>query len=339
MLPGPRTAARTVPDDVVVRSHPEPSPSLIGPRWSLGGRVGKSVPVPSATSLARVLPWLARVAWVLVAVLGGRALESAVDGRSDAVRWTVAIGGWALWAVGAAALVIPSVRALTVIRLIAPLGLVATLAAGLAGAPASDLVVLAVPAVLATAAVFTADVGRSFVQASAYGDEARLPLRAPVAAGAAAGITWAVWAAALTTGPLLLAATVWVPGVALTALAVAGVVLVGPRWHRLSRRWLVLVPAGLVVHDPVVLADTLMLRTDQIALIRLAPADTAAADLTGPASGYALEIRVTETVSAVFAFTPREPDGRAIHMTAFLVSPSRPGEALREAAARRLPVA
>jgi hypothetical protein len=295
-------------------SHPERWPSLIDPRWSLGARIGKSVLVPSSTSLARVLPWLARAAWVLVAVLGGQALESAVDGRSGPVRWAVAIGGWTLWAVVAAGLVIPSVRALTVVRLVAPLSLVATLAAGLAGAPAAELMVLAVPAVLATAAVFTADVGRSFVQASAYGDEVRLPLRAPVAAGAAAGITWVVWAAALTTGPLLLAAAVWVPGV-------------------------VLVPAGLVVHDPVVLADTLMLRTDQIASIRLAPADTAAADLTGPASGYALEIRSTETVSTVFAFTPRDPDGRAIHMTAFLVSPSRPGEALREAAGRRLPVA
>ena len=42
--------------------------------------------------------------------------------------------------------------------------------------------------------------------------------------------------------------------------------------------------------DPVVLADTLMLRSDQIASMRLAPADTAAADLTGPASGHAIEI-------------------------------------------------
>jgi hypothetical protein len=295
--------------------------------------------VPSATNLARVLPWLARAAWVLVAVLGGQALESAVAGRSAPVRWTVAVGGWTLWAVVAAALVIPSVRALTVVRLVAPLSLVATLAAGLAGAPASELVVLGVSAVLATAAVFTADVGRAFVQASAYGDEVRLPLRAPVAAGAAAGITWVVWAAAVTVGPLLLAAAVWLPGVVLAGVAVAGVVLVGPRWHRLSRRWLVLVPAGLVVHDPVVLADTLMLRTDQVASIRLAPADTAAADLTGPASGYALEIRATETVSTVFAFTPRDPDGRAIHLTAFLVCPSRPGEALRAATARGLPVA
>jgi hypothetical protein len=101
----------------------------------------------------------------------------------------------------------------------------------------------------------------------------------------------------------------------------------------------VFVPAGLVLHDPVVMHDTVMLRAEQIGAIRLAPADTTAADLTGPASGYALEVTITESVTAVFAATPRERNGRAIHMNAFLVSPSRPGEALRVATDRGLPVA
>jgi hypothetical protein len=294
--------------------------------------------MPSATFVARAVPWVARVAWVLVAVLGGRAVESAVDGRSDPVRWTVVIGAWTVWGLAAAALVIPSVRSLTAARLLTPLGLVVVVAAGLGGAPAADLALLGVPAVVAGAATFTADLGRSFVQSSAYGDEVRLPLRAPVAAGSAAVLTWVVWAAASTAGPLLIAAGAWLPGVPTTLVALAGIVFVGPRWHRLSRRWLVLVPAGLVLHDPVVLADTLMLRTPQIASLRLAPADTGAADLTGPASGYAVEIGTTETVSALLAFGPDAPDGRVLHLTAFLVSPTRPGQALRAAAARGLPV-
>ena len=151
-------------------------------------------------------------------------------------------------------------------------------------------------------------------------------------------VTWLVWAAATVTGPLALAARSWLLGVPLTLLAIAGVVLLTPRWHRLTLRWLVLVPAGLVVHDPVVLADTLMVRTANIAGIRLAPADTGAADLTGPASGYALEITTADTVSTVLAFTPRAPNGTAIHLTAMLVAPSRPGTALTLAARRDLPV-
>jgi hypothetical protein len=107
----------------------------------------------------------------------------------------------------------------------------------------------------------------------------------------------------------------------------------------LSLRWFVLVPAGVVVHDPVVLADTFPLRTAQVASIGLAPADTQAADLTGPASGYAIEVATTESVTAVFAFTPSEPNGRAIHLRSFLIAPSRPGRVLRSARARGLPIA
>jgi hypothetical protein len=286
----------------------------------------------------RLAPWVARLAWVLVAVIGGSAVESAVADRSTAVAWTAAVGGWAFWAVAALGLAIAAAWSLTIVRVVVPLSLVATAAAGLGGAPAVDLVALGAPAILAVASVMTAEFGRHWVQASAYGDEERFPLRMPVGAGAAAILAWALWAPAVIAGPLLLAARSWVAGVAVCVVAVAGVVFLGPRWHRLSMRWFVLVPAGVVVHDPVVLADTFPLRTRQVASIGLATADTGAADLTGPASGYAVEIATTESVTTVFAFTPAEPNGRAIHLRSFLIAPSRPGRALRAAQARGLPV-
>ncbi len=299
---------------------------------------GVDTATSSSGRLARAVPWVARAAWVLVAVVGGSALEAAVDGRSIALRWVVAIGGWAVFAAVAVALLIPSVRSLTVARLGAPLALVAAVVAAVAGASGTDVAMLAVPATVAAAAIFSAEAGRWMVQASAYGDEDRLPLRSPVPAGTAAVVSWVVWAATVIAGPLLLAAGNWPVGVVVTLLAVAGTVLLGPRWHKLSRRWLVLVPAGLVVHDPVVLADTLMVRTNQLIGIGLARSDTIAADLTGPASGYAVQVDTNETVSTVFAFTPQEPNGKAIHMTGFLVAPSRPGETLRLAAQRGLPI-
>ncbi len=288
--------------------------------------------------LARFTPWVARLAWILVAVIGGGAVEAAVDGRSSAVAWTTAIGGWSVWAVAALGLAIASVRSLTAVRLVVPLALPATVATGLGGAPATDLLLLGGPSVVAAAAVMTAEFGRQWVQASAYGDEERFPLRFPVGAGLAAIVTWLIWAPALIAGPLLIAAESWLTGVLVTLLALAGTVLLGPRWHRLSMRWFVLVPAGVVIHDPVVLADTFPLRTAQVASIGLASADTQAADLTGPASGYAVEIATTESVTAVFAFTPAEPNGKAIHLRSFLIAPSRPGRALRSAHARGLPV-
>ena len=293
---------------------------------------------PLATA-TRAMPWVARAAWIVVAVVGGSAVQSAVEGRSGAVAWTAAVGGWSLWAVVALALAIASVRSLTIVRVGVPLAAVATVAAGVGGATALSLIALGLPTAVTLGAVSSAEFGRQFVQASAYGDEERFPLRVPVAAGAAAVVTWCVWAPTLLTGPLLLAARQWIVGGVLTVLALAGVVFLGSRWHRLSQRWFVLVPAGVVLHDPVVLADTLPLRTAQVGHLALAPADTQAADLTGPASGYAIEVATNESVTAVFAFTPSEPNGRAIHMTAFLVAPSRPGALLTAAHRRGLPVA
>ena len=289
-------------------------------------------------NLGRWLAWLARLAWLLVAIVGGSAVEQAVGSRSDAVRFTAGIGCWAGWAIVMLALVLASVRTLTVTRVGVPLAAGVAVGAGLAGADAVSLLGLGASVGVVLLAVFAAEFGRSFVQASAYGDEDRFLLRPPAAVMIAAALTWVMWAACLLIGPMLLASRSWVAGSLLSIAAVAGVVFLGPRWHRLSRRWLVFVPAGVVLHDPVVLADTVSLRTAQIARIRLAPGDTDAADLTGPASGYAVEVQTTESITAVFAFTPSEPNGRAIHMTGFLVAPSRPGGALAVAARRGLPV-
>jgi len=295
-------------------------------------------PVPDLSAAERWLPWVTRLGWVLVAVLGGAAIESAVEGRGGAVGWTAAVIGWTAWALVALGLAVASVRSLTVVRVGTPVALVAAVGALLWGADAGDVALLAVPAAVATATAMAAEFGRTWVQADAYGDEDRFPLRPPAAAGAAALVTWMVWAPCLVAGPVLLADGTWLPGVVCTVVAMAGIVLLGPRWDRLSQRWFVLVPAGIVVRDPVVLADTFPLRKNQISSLHLAAADTRAADLTGPASGYALEVVTSESVTTVFAFTPAEPNGKAIHLSAFLVAPSRPGGALRAAAERGLPV-
>lgn len=287
---------------------------------------------------ARVVPWIARLAWLIGALVGGGAVDAAVADRSEPVRWTAAIGGWALFGVVIVALLIPAPLSLAIARVASPLALVAAVGSVVAGGPALDVGLLLAPAVIAVAAIFSAEFGRWMVQASAYGDEDRLPLRSPLPAGAAAVISWIVWAAAVTTGPFALASRNWLVGVPVTVIAIAMTVFVGPRWYTMARRWLVFVPAGIVVHDPLVLADTLMIRRDQIVGIGLARADTQAADLTGPASGYAIQVDTNESVATVFAFTPKKPEGTAIHMTGFLVAPSRPGQALREARVRRLPI-
>ena len=75
------------------------------------------------------------------------------------MRRTVAIGGWTVWGLVAFALLIPSVRSLTVVRLLTPITLIVAVVAAVAGSSAVDAVALAAPAAITVGAVFTAEFG------------------------------------------------------------------------------------------------------------------------------------------------------------------------------------
>jgi hypothetical protein len=233
---------------------------------------------------------------------------------------------------------VPTVVGLTGARALVPLALPVAAMAWIAGADPVDAALFLGLASVAAVVALSAEVGRAFVQASAYGDEDRHLLRPPLAYVTASVLTWVLWAACVLSGPLLVASGAYVVGVPLTLLAIVGSWWAWQRWHRLSRRWLVLVPVGVVIHDHVVLAETLMLRRHELSALRLAPATTEAADMTGPAAGHAIEILTTGPVTAIFAATPSDPRGRVIHLTGCLVSPTRPGRVLAAAGRRTLPV-
>lgn len=280
---------------------------------------------PAAPTLAaRLLVWAARVAWVGVGWLGASVLDEALADRSGATALQWAAG--AVWLAGVLVLAVPAVATLAAARVIVPVAVPAlALAAG--RADATEVAAAIAAALVATVVLFTGEVGELFVQASAYGAERRFPLRPPPGYLAAAVLAWLLAATGLLVGPLLVADGNWVLGLPVTAL-VAVAVFAWPRWYRLARRWLVVVPAGLVVHDHLVLAETVMIRRIDVASVELAAADTEALDLTGPAPGHALEIRTTSSVTAILHGTPKNPRGTAIHLTACLVAPTRPGRAL-----------
>ena len=198
------------------------------------------------------------------------------------------------------------------------------------------------PALATSALVATAEFGRVYIQASAYGAESRFGLRPPIGYLLACVGTWLPTMVAIVLALPALAGQAWVLGIACLVVAAVGLALLPRRWHQLSRRWLVLVPAGIVVHDPVVLADTLMLPKRSIvgvALDDLGAATQTAADLTGPTPGLAVEIRLGEPATAVLAPTQAHRDGRTIHLTALVVSPTRPGAVVKDAAAAGYPPA
>ena len=288
--------------------------------------------------IRRAVPWLLRLVWIAVLVAGGAALDDALAGAGDtaatATRW-LALGGWVL---GVAAMAIPAPVTLTLTRDVVPASVVVAGVTWVAGADVAPGALFVGLTVLASVVAGSSALGRAFVQASAYGAEDRHLLRPPLPYLLVAVLAWALWAAAVVvTGVAAAQGSVWIAIVAGT-IALVGGALGLPRWNRLARRFLVIVPAGLVVHDHVVLAETLMFRRQEIARLGLALAGTDAADFTGPAPGHAVEIRTAESVTALVSMVPGAPRGGAIHLTACLVAPTRPGQFLASAAARRLPV-
>jgi hypothetical protein len=279
--------------------------------------------------------WFLRVAWALIAVVTTPAFAQALDGRSGPVQIMAAVGLWAGWVVGLVATLVPSPSSLTVVRVLAPGAPAAAVVALFAGAGAPAMAAALALGLVAAIVAFTAEVGWVFVQAGAYGDESRFPLRppGPLVAGPIE-LAWTVLALAVGAGPLLLAARSWVAGTIVTVVAVLLAATLPRRFHRLALRWFVFVPAGVVVRDPVVLADTAMFRRVAVRRLELARADTTAADLTARALGPAVEVALAGTGMVALA----EREVRTVPIDAFLVSPSRPGRLLAEAERRSYPV-
>jgi hypothetical protein len=270
-------------------------------------------------------------------VLLGPAVGDALDDASRPVQVVASIGLWLGWAAVLVATLVPTTVSLTALRVAAPAAVVAAVAAVVADGASAATVVGLVGALLAALAAFWPGTGEAFVAGSSYGDERRMPLRVP--GPLLAGPLVLVWAAAATgvaAGPLLLAARQWIAGAAVLAVGLPVAVVAIRSLHTLARRWLVFVPNGVVVHDPLALAEPVLLRRADVRSFGPAAADTAALDLTRSALGLALEITLAAPVSVVLARGGRHGVSEATTAAALLVSPTRPGAVLAEARRRRL---
>ena len=302
--------------------------------------VGPPRTVGVVPPVARAVVWAARLGWLAVAIVGGAAIGDALSEHGRSVQVVGTVAAWTGWGVGAIALAIPGVVTLTIVRVVVPGSLVVAAVAIIDRADPTSGIALLAPALATSALVATAEFGRVYIQASAYGAESRFGLRPPIGYLIASIGTWLPTMAGLVLAIPALAGRAWVLGIVCLVVAATGLVLLPRRWHQLSRRWLVLVPAGIVVHDPVVLADTLMLAKRSIAGVALGDLGTArqaAADLTGPTPGLPVEIRLGEPATAVLAPTREHRGGRTIHLTALLVSPTRPGAVVKQAASAGYP--
>jgi hypothetical protein len=268
------------------------------------------------------LSWIVRILWITAALLPNALTAS--ESTAQVSRVTLTIVGWTLWSLVAIATWIEHPISLTITRTISPV-VAAWLVIGL---PADDWqpaqIAGATCAIIVLMVMVTRDYGSRQVQAGAYGDEVRYLLRVPAPVVLPAALGWLLCVGALSVTLIGVDRdNLIVTGVALIVTVLA-VFQVGPKLHRLSKRWLVKVPAGWVVHDDVILAENLLLRTHRITSMSPALASTEAFDLTGYTTGVPVEISLRDTIdvrlSELGARLAKTTD--VVHARALLVAPT-----------------
>ena len=276
-----------------------------------------------------VVVWASRLS-VIATGLAVPLLNNALRQMSSLTGISSTVGIWLLWSIALLCTLVPSSSALTAIRLALPTIFVIVAAAAVAIGISSGVAAALAISLLASLLIFSGDIGDSFVQLAAYGDERRYLLRCPPAMLLVQVLSWLVWLTLTIVAINLLASDALILGAIIAIAALLLAIVLPRRFHRFSRRWLVSVPAGLVIHDHVVLAETAMFMNNAVIEVGIDLAPSEAADLSGKCSGVGLLIELKDFDTVVLAATPKTPGGSAIHVKSMRVCPTRPGRAITE---------
>lgn len=274
--------------------------------------------------------------WALRVLVGclpfiGAEVGALLDGQSTATQTTGTCLAWLVWGAIVIASFVTHPTTLTLLRIGTPVvsGFLIFVAAT-QGASSLQIISAAVGMAILLLS-FSAELGGVYVQASAYGDEKRFALRPPVVLLAPVVIATFVVDVSIIATPLLLAENNWLAGAIALFGSIISVKYLIPRIHKLSRRWLVFVPAGLVVHDEIVLSINLLIKKQDLNQMQLARDNSSAADLSALTWGVPLELSFNKpldvSLSAIGARHLKAVS--AIHAQSVLIAASRPGAVLR----------
>lgn len=277
--------------------------------------------------------WLLRALWLILPFTVGPAFAAALDESERPFRVGTTVGLWVLWAAMLAVLMVPRAETLTVQRIVVPamamLFVWATIDAGteLDRVPATGG---AISAAATLAMSMRSSVADKFVDGSSYGDETRFLLRTPGALVVGPLIVvWAIVVVGALAGPLLLLSQRWIVGAIVLVLGWPLAWFAMRAVHRLSQRWLVFVPAGVVVHDKTALREPQLFGKRDIALLGAAPIDAQEEDLSLNALGLALRVRLNGPSKIIR--NSRQLSVDLTDIDGFIVTPIRPGAVIAEA--------
>jgi hypothetical protein len=280
-------------------------------------RFGQAIDMafPPRLSPGARLAAITLVAWIVLGIFVP--WHTLGDEASSAVTVALVVWGWGLWIAVAIALLVPSPLSATVVSTISPLAVVCAALA----IDAPSLFAALVAFIVMRSAIFM----DYMVQGGAYGQEQRFALRTPVPFMAPAVLAWVLLMGTVFGSTFLLATQKWWIGIPLGVLAILALGVLPQRLHRLSRRWLVIVPSGIVVHDHLVLAETAMSPRNKIASVSVVSAQSESADFTGGVLGPRLAVELRESDKIVLSKITARTLGttEALHVRSFHIAPRR----------------
>jgi hypothetical protein len=284
--------------------------------------------------------WITRIFWALTPIAAGTIAGDSVTHWSTAPRVVATVLVWLAWFVVLVALFVPRAIGLTVVRVVVPPLFVAALVA--TANPVSGTATIVIGSAWTAFAVALA-LGRPFaeaaIDANSWGTERRYPLRIPpLLLATLVPFAVAVIAGTIVAVPLLAATKHWVFAVIVLVVGAPLSYAMSRSLHSLTRRFLVLVPAGLVVSDPITLADPVLFPRDHIvALDRVDPRVAAATDTHDARTGSVIvTMRLTFTEDATILRAIPRRESELVEVRHLLFSPARPQAFLNMARERRI---
>ena len=295
-------------------------------------------PEDESTTLMRVR-WIARAWWALLPLAASPVMVRGFDSASMHVRDTAYVIAWTAWLLGLVGLVMSREVGYTVVRALAPLVAIAAVVGCISAIVQGDITMLIGSFTVSIVALAThlPIVLQAQLDAASYGAELRFPLKTPTVLWLGPiPLAWACIALGGVAGPLFIAGGHLAAGIAALVVGLPLAALAVRSLHTLSARWLVLVPAGVVVKDPMVLTYPILMPSDHIRAVTAASgaAPDTEIDLRLGAILRSVEIRCTEPTEGMRIKKGRK-DTLPVDSDTFLVAPMRPKEFLSEYAQRQ----
>lgn len=278
-----------------------------------------------------------RVIWLSLPLLCGPSLADSFNDYKLLLRTTVSIGLWSLWALILLSTLIPTPISLAIIRIGAPAAAAICFWSTLENNGSLSGIISLTAAAIAASVALSAPLGDRFSDGASYGDERRFLLRAPGPVSLLFGpLAWLTSLSGLTIGPILLLNKNFLLGSLMTLCGFPLSAIASNAIYQLGKRWIVLVPAGIVLHDHLSVGDPTLIPRNQLENFSPAKVETNALDLSQSAFGLSLEIRCFTPLTMMLKKGTRKTINESFVVESFLINPVRPNVLLAEAEKREL---